>query len=67
VSFVTGSFLHLLQSNDPTACEEDEILVPSQAEIEAAQPIAGVLPADVLRQVTVIAAILSGGKTDMIQ
>ncbi len=60
-------FLHLLQSNDATACEEFEILVPNPSEIEAAQPIARVLPADVMQQVTVIAAMLFGGDSDIIQ
>jgi hypothetical protein len=62
-----AEFLHLLQSNDATACEEFEILVPDPSEIEAAQPIARVLPADVMRQVTVIATMLLGGESDTIQ
>jgi hypothetical protein len=57
-----AEFLRLLQSNDATACEEFEILVPDPSEIEAAQPIARVLPADVMRQVIVIAAMLFGGE-----
>ncbi|MGA8939279.1 MAG: hypothetical protein WB439_08945 [Acidobacteriaceae bacterium] len=56
-----AEFLRLMQSNDATACEEDQIVVPRQEEIEAAQPIASVLPADVMRQVTLVAATLSGG------
>jgi hypothetical protein len=51
----------LLQSNVATACEESEILVPNPSEIETAQPIARVLPSDVMRQVAVIAAMLFGG------
>jgi hypothetical protein len=51
-------FLRLLQSNDATACEEDEILVPHASEIAAAQPIAEVLPEDVLQRVSAIAAML---------
>jgi hypothetical protein len=62
-----AEFLRLLQSNDATACEEFEILVPDASEIQAAQPIARVLPADVMRQVTVIAAMLFGGESDTIQ
>jgi hypothetical protein len=62
-----AEFLRLLQSNDATACEEFEILVPDPSEIEAAQPIARVLPADVMRQVTVIATMLFGGDSDLIQ
>ena len=62
-----AEFLRLLQSNDATACEEFEILVPAPSEIEAAQPIARVLPADVMRQVTVIACMLFGGGSDTIQ
>ncbi len=56
-----AEFLRLLQSNDATACEEDLIVAPCQDEIDAAQPIAKVLPADVLHQVFAIAAMLSGG------
>ena len=62
-----AEFLRLLQSNDATACEEFEIFVPDPSEIEAAQPIARVLPADVMRQVTVIATMLFGGESDTIQ
>jgi hypothetical protein len=62
-----AEFLRLLQSNDATACEEFEILVPDPSEIEAAQPIARVLPADVMRQVTVIATMLFGSDSDTIQ
>jgi hypothetical protein len=54
-------FLRLLQSNDATRTEEEEILVPRQDEINAAQPIAHVLPQDVLPHVLGIAAMLSGG------
>ena len=62
-----AEFLRLLRSNDATDCEDDEILVPRQDEIEAAQPIARVLPEDVMRQVTLIAAMLFGGETETIQ
>ena len=62
-----AAFLSLLQSNDETRCEEDMILVPQQEEIETAQPIARVLPADVMQQVTIIAAMLCGGDSDMVQ
>lgn len=61
-----AEFLRLLQSNDATACEEEEILVPRQSEIEAAQPIAKVLPGDVLPHVFGVAAMLSGGKSNPI-
>jgi hypothetical protein len=62
-----AEFLSLLQSNDETRCGEDMILVPQQEEIEAAQPIARVLPADVMQQVTIIAAMLCGGDSDIVQ
>jgi hypothetical protein len=62
-----SEFLSLLQSNDETRCKEDMILVPRQEEIEAAQPIARVLPADVMQQVTIIAAMLCGDDSDMVQ
>lgn len=61
-----AEFLRLLQSNDATACEEFEILVPDPSEIEAAQPIGRVLPTDVMRQVTLIASIQFGGESDTI-
>lgn len=62
-----AEFLRLLQSNDTTRTEEDEILVPNQAEIDAAQPIARVLPEDVMRQVTLVATMLFGGQAETIQ
>jgi len=62
-----AEFLRLLQSNDATACEEFEILVPHQDEIEAAQPIARVLPEDVMQRVTVVAVMLFGGESGAIQ
>ena len=55
-----AEFLRLLQSNEQTCCADDEILVPHQTEIDAAQPIARVLPEDVMRQVTIIATMLFG-------
>ena len=57
-----AEFLRLFQANEETRCEDDMILVPRQDEIDAAQPIALVLPADVMREVTVIAAMLSEGE-----
>ena len=62
-----AEFLRLLQSNDETRVDDDMILIPRQEEIEAAQPIARVLPEDVMRQVTVVAAMLFGGETEMLQ
>ncbi len=62
-----AEFLRLLQSHEETRCEEDMIMVPRQDEIEAAQPIARVLPADVMRQVTVIATMLYSGSSDIVQ
>jgi len=56
-----AEFLCLLQSNDATRCEGDEILVPQQDEINDARPIALVLPQDVLPHVLGIAAMLNGG------
>jgi hypothetical protein len=56
-----AEFLRLLQSNDDTRTEEDEILVPRQDEIDAAQPITRVLPQDVLPHVLATAAMVSGG------
>jgi hypothetical protein len=62
-----AEFLRLFQANEETRCEDDMILVPRQDEIDAAQPIALVLPADVMREVTVIAAMLSEGEPGTIQ
>ncbi|HMH15295.1 MAG TPA: hypothetical protein VK578_19505 [Edaphobacter sp.] len=62
-----AEFLRLLQSNHETRCEDDMIVVPRQDEIDAAQPIARVLPAGVMREVTVIAAMLSEGEPGTIQ
>jgi hypothetical protein len=61
-----AEFLRLLQANDATACEEEEILVPRQTEIAAAQPIATVLPRDVLSHVFGIAAMLAVGGSDRV-
>lgn len=63
-----AEFLRLLQSNDATACEEDELLAPHPSEIVAAQPIAKVLTEDVLRQVLAVAATsLPGDRTETLQ
>jgi len=62
-----AEFLRLLQSHEETRCEEDMIMVPRQDEIEAAQPVARVLPAEVMRQVTVIATMLYSGSSDTVQ
>lgn len=62
-----AEFLRLLQSNDATNCEDNLILVPCQAEIDAAQPIARVLPEDVMRQATIVAVMLFGDETETIQ
>lgn len=61
-----SEFLLLLQSNRKTAFEEEEILVPTRREIEAAQPIALVPPKDVIRQVTNIATALLAGENETI-
>lgn len=62
-----AEFLHLLQSNRKTTFEDEEILVPTRREIEAAQPIALVLPEDVMRQVTIITTNLFCGQNEIIQ
>jgi hypothetical protein len=62
-----AEFFHLLQSNRKTTFEDEEILVPTRREIEAAQPIALVLPEDVMRQVTIIATNLFCGQNETIQ
>ncbi len=54
-------FFGLLQSNEATTRERFEILVPHPDEIAAAQPIARVLPVEVMRQVIITAAMLLDG------
>jgi len=51
-------FLKLMQSNEATECEDDDILVPVPSEIEQARPLAMVLPDDVIQRATVIAIML---------
>ena len=51
-------FLKLMQSNEATECEDDDILVPVPSEIEQARPLAMVLPDDVVQRATVIAIML---------
>ena len=51
-------FLELVQSNEATNCEDDDILVPVPSEIEQARPLAMVLPDDVIQRATVIAILL---------
>jgi hypothetical protein len=58
-------FLRLLRSNEVTDCEDEMIMVPHQKEIDAAQPLFQVLPADVFQQVTLTATALIGGQTGM--
>ncbi len=62
-----AQFMHLLMSNDETHCEDFEILVPPQEEIDAAQPIAKVLPGDVFLQVTLTATMLMSGQDGTLQ
>lgn len=62
-----AEFLRLLNSNDATECEGDEMIVPEQDEIEAAQPIMRVLPRDVMKRVTIVVTMLLGGQDEAIQ
>lgn len=62
-----ANFLRLLRSNDVTDCGDEEILVPRQDEIEAAEPVARVLPEDVMQQVAVIATMLFDGGSGAVQ
>lgn len=55
-----AEFLRRLQAHDATACEAEDIMIPHPNEIRAAQPIAEVLPSDVLRRVFTIAAMHLG-------
>src|SRR5260370_6543619 len=61
-----AEFLRLLQSNDATACEEFEFRGPDPSDIEACQPIARVLPAYVMLQVTLITTLLCGDELNII-
>ena len=54
-------FLRLLQANEATACEEEEIMIPRLDEIRDAEPIASVLPRDILNCVLAIAALHQAG------
>jgi hypothetical protein len=60
-------FLRLLMSNEETRCEDFEIMIPPQEEIDVAQPISKVLPMDVFQRVTLIAAALIGGQAGLVQ
>ncbi len=62
-----AQFIHLLMSNEETRCEDFEIMIPPQEEIDAAQPLARVLPEDVMQQVAIISVTVLGGETDTIQ
>lgn len=62
-----AEFLHLLRSSRKTEFEEEEILVPTQREIEAAEPLGRVLPKDVMQEVTIIATDLFAGHNKTIQ
>jgi hypothetical protein len=62
-----AEFLCPLQSNELTARENEMIMAPRQAEIDKAQPIADILPQDVIRRVTLAATMLLGGQIGMIQ
>jgi hypothetical protein len=62
-----AEFMRLLNSNELSACDEEFIQIPPQDEIDAAQPIAKVLPEDVVQRVTLIAAMLMGGQSGIVQ
>lgn len=48
----------MVQSNEATNCEDDDIMVPVPSEIAQARPLAMVLPDDVVQRATVIAIML---------
>lgn len=62
-----AEFIRLLNSNELSACDDEFIQVPPQDEIDAAQPIAKVLPEDVVHRVTLIATMLMGGQSGIVQ
>jgi hypothetical protein len=62
-----AEFLRLLNSNELSAYDDEFIQVPPQDEIDAAQPIAKVLPEDVVQRVTIVATMLLGGQAGIVQ
>jgi hypothetical protein len=62
-----AEFFRLLNSNELSACDDEFIQVPPQDEIDAAQPIAKVLPEDVVQRLTLIATMLLGGQAGIVQ
>jgi hypothetical protein len=62
-----AEFLHLLQTSEVTSTEDELILIPDQDEINAAQPIASVLPEEVFREAILIATMLTSGQTGSVQ
>jgi hypothetical protein len=62
-----AEFFRLLNSNELSACDDEFIQVPPQNEIDEAQPIAKVLPEDVVQRVTLIATMLLGGQAGIVQ
>jgi hypothetical protein len=62
-----AEFLHLLRTSEVTSTEDELILIPDQDEINAAQPIASVLPEEVFREVILIATMLTSGQAGSVQ
>lgn len=62
-----AEFLCLLRSSEVASTEDEFILVPTQDEIDAAQPLASVLPEAVFREVVLIATVLTSGQDGSVQ
>ena len=62
-----AEFLRLLRSSEVTSTEGEFILVPAQDEIDAAQPLASVLPEAVFREVILISTMLISGHAGFVQ
>jgi hypothetical protein len=58
-----SEFLRLFHANDATDVEDEMILVPTADEIAEAQPIAAVLPKDVVDQAIIIATATHPGSS----
>ena len=62
-----AEFLRLLRTSEVTSTEDELILIPDQDEINAAQPLASVLPEAVFREVILIATVLTSEQTGSVQ
>jgi hypothetical protein len=52
-------FLEMLHANESTDCPEGDIMTPGKRELDAAKPIAEVLPAPMMREAIITHAMLA--------